>query len=80
MTKRSEQKFKYFKNEKSFFSEINNIFIIFKGLSVIRNSLRPESAPLKSIRTIIPSKLYHAKHEDIKISEFFLLILKICIF
>ena len=40
MTKKSEQKCKYPQNKKKF-------FIIFKRLSVVRNSLRPESGRLK---------------------------------
>ena len=34
MTKKSRQKFKYRENEESFYDEIKNIFIIFKGLSL----------------------------------------------
>ena len=45
MTKKSRLKLKYLENEKSF-------FIIFKGLSVVSNSLRLESAPLKLIMLI----------------------------
>ena len=40
------QKLKYLENEKSFLDEIKNIFHLFKGLSVAKNCLRPESAPL----------------------------------
>ena len=46
MTKKSRQKHKYLENEKSFLGEIKSFFIIFKGLSVAKNCLRPESAPL----------------------------------
>ena len=46
MTKKSKQKFKYLENEKSFWGEIKNIFFVFKGISVVKNCLRPESAPL----------------------------------
>ena len=46
MTKISRQKFTYLENEKSFRGEIKSIFVIFKGLSVVKNCLRPESAPL----------------------------------
>ena len=44
MTKKPEQKFKYLENEKSFKAEIKSFFVIFKGLSVAKNCLRPESA------------------------------------
>ena len=48
MTKNSRQKLKDLENEKSFWSEINHhLFIIFKGLTVVKNYLRPKSAPLK---------------------------------
>ena len=40
MPKSSRQKFKYLKNEKSFWDEIKSIFH--------QNRLRPESAPLKT--------------------------------
>ena len=46
MTKKSRQKLKYLENGKSFQGEIKAFFIIFKGLSVAKNCLRPESAPL----------------------------------
>ena len=46
MTKNSRQQFKYLKNKKNFYSEIKAFFIIFKGLPVATNCLRPESAPL----------------------------------
>ena len=46
MTKRSRKKLKYLENEKCFRSEIKAFFIIFKELSVAKNFLRPESAPL----------------------------------
>ena len=49
ITKKSIQKFKYFKNKKSFSHEIKSIFIIFKGFSVVRNCLRPESGRLRII-------------------------------
>ena len=48
MTKKSRQKVKYLENKKSFLVEIEVAFlIIFKGLLVAENLLRPESAPLK---------------------------------
>ena len=47
MTKTSRQKLKYPENEKSLLVEIRSIFIIFKWLSVVKNCLRPESAPLR---------------------------------
>ena len=40
MTKNSRQKLKYLEKEKS--------FIIFKGFSIVKNYLRPESVPLKT--------------------------------
>ena len=46
MAEKSRQKFKYLENEKSFYGEIKKIFIIFKGLSVAKNCLRSETAPL----------------------------------
>ena len=46
MTKNSEQKLKYLKNEKSFQGELKTFFIILKELSVAFNSVRPESVPL----------------------------------
>ena len=48
MTKKSRQKLKYLDKEKSFLGEIKSIFHHFsiKGLSVAKNCLRPESAPL----------------------------------
>ena len=39
-----KEKFKYLEN---------NIFIIFKGLSVAKNCLRPESAPVKIVISCI---------------------------
>ena len=40
MTKKSREKLKYLRNKKYFLSFLN-------GLSVVKNSLRPENAPLK---------------------------------
>ena len=48
MTKKSRQKLKYPKSENTFWGEIKTIFHYFKGLSVIKYFLTPESAPLKS--------------------------------
>ena len=48
MTKNAKQKLKYLKNEKSFPVEKKTFFIIFKGLSVAKNYLRPESAQSKA--------------------------------
>ena len=45
MTKKSKQKLKYLQNENSLLGEIKSFFIIFKGLSVAKNRLRPASAP-----------------------------------
>ena len=39
------QKLKYLENEKSFWGEIKSIFHHFKGLSIAKNCLWPESAP-----------------------------------
>ena len=50
MTKKSRQKLTYLENEKSFRGKIKGIFIIFKGLSVLKSYLEPESAPLKQKR------------------------------
>ena len=47
MSKKSVQKLKYLENEKSFWGEKKAFFIIFKGLSVVKSRLRPESAPLR---------------------------------
>ena len=47
MTEKSRQKFKYAENEKRFSGEIKTTFIIFKGLSVAKNYLRPEIASLR---------------------------------
>ena len=46
MTKKSRQKVKCHENEKSFTGKIKSILIIFKGLSVAKNCLRPESVSL----------------------------------
>ena len=46
MTKEPREKPRYLENEKSVEGEIKSIFIIFKGLSVAKNCLRPESALL----------------------------------
>ena len=46
MNKKSRQKLQYLENGKSFLGEINIIFHPFKGLSVAKNCLRPESVPL----------------------------------
>ena len=47
--KSSEQKLKYLKNEKVIYGEKKSFFVILKGLSVVRNCLRPESAPLTTL-------------------------------
>ena len=46
MTKNSEQKLKYLKNEKSFQGELKTFSIILKELSVAFNNVRPESVRL----------------------------------
>ena len=50
MVKKSGEKSKYLENEKSFRLEIKSIFHHFKGLSVAKNCLRPESAPLMFVK------------------------------
>ena len=40
------------------------IFIIFKGLSIIRNCLRPESGPLNNTLKNTFSVLQHLEKED----------------
>ena len=46
MTIKSRQKIKYLENEKSFQGDTkSNFFIIFKGLLVVKNDLKPESVP-----------------------------------
>ena len=52
ITKKSEQKIKYSKNEKNFKGEIKACFIIFKGFSVAR-CIRPDSAFLKNYSHIV---------------------------
>ena len=47
MTKKWRLKFKYLENKSSFKVKWKVYFIIFKELSVPKNCLRPESAPLK---------------------------------
>ena len=47
--KKLRQKLKYLQNEKSFWGEIKRFFIIFKGISVVKNCLRRVSAPLKQL-------------------------------
>ena len=43
ITRESTQKFKYLDNKKNDEAEIKTFFIIFKGLSVAKNCLRPEN-------------------------------------
>ena len=43
LARNSRQKNKYLENENSFWGEINSTFIIFKGLSVAKNCLKPGS-------------------------------------
>ena len=60
MTKNSRQKFKYLENERAFKVKQKAFSIIFKGLSVIKNCLRPESVSLKShiqIKQSVTAKL-----------------------
>ena len=60
MTKKSRQKLKYLENEKSIGMKQKAFFINFKGLSVAKNCLRPESAPLSMhllLEKIFPKKL-----------------------
>ena len=49
MTKNSRQKSKYFENQNKFQGQKRAFFIIFKGLSVAKNYLRPDKVPLKAI-------------------------------
>ena len=44
MIKKSSQKLKYLENKRAFKVKLKAFFIFFKGLSVIKNCLRPESA------------------------------------
>ena len=44
---KSRQKLKYLENGKSVWGEIKSIFHHFKGLSVAKKCLRPDSAPLR---------------------------------
>ena len=46
MTKDSRQKLNILRTKRAFDMKQKKIFIIFKGLSVAKNCLRPESAPL----------------------------------
>ena len=46
MTKKSRQNLKYLEKKKSFEMKSKVFFIIFKGLSIAKNCLRSESAPL----------------------------------
>ena len=65
MTKKSRQKFKHPKNEKSFNGEIKSIFHHFKGLSVAKNCLRAEDAPLKySVSKEIPRFFHKGSNYD----------------
>ena len=56
MTRNSEQKLKYLKNEKSFQGELKTFFIILKELSVASNSVRPESVPLIRLLILVSIK------------------------
>ena len=74
MTKKSRQKLKYLENERSFWGEIKIIFHHFKGLTVVKNCLRPEGTPLINIVAIlmVPAKmatlgLIKRKYFEIKI-------------
>ena len=59
MTKKSRQKLKYIENKKSFLMwNKKTFFIIFKGLLVAKNFLKPESAPLKQKGSICDT-LFH---------------------
>ena len=46
MTKKLREKFKYLENKKSFYKKQQTFLIIFKGFSVAKYCLRPESVPL----------------------------------
>ena len=64
MTKKSKVKLKYLENKKSFLrSNKKAFFIIFNGLSVVKNCVIPESAPLKmnlknKVLKMLMKKLY----------------------
>ena len=47
ITKKSRQNLIYLEKERSFWDKIKIFFIIFNGLSVAKNRLKPESVPLK---------------------------------
>ena len=62
INKKSAQKCKYFKNQKSFKHEIKSVFNDFKGLSIVRNCLRPESRPLNG--------LFWTNHDTLMLTQF----------
>ena len=49
MAKKSRQKLEYLRMKRAFELKQKAFFIIFKGLSVSKNCLRPESAPLSQV-------------------------------
>ena len=65
MTKMSRQKLKYIENEKSFRGEIKSIFTIFKGLSVAKNCIRPDSAPLSRRSIILTASVNKTHHVQV---------------
>ena len=70
MTKESRQKLNILRTKKVFDMKQKTFYIIFKGLSVAKNCLRPESAPLNDsslkgilMRIFVFSKLPHYSHK-----------------
>ena len=62
----SRQKLKNLENEKRFCAEMKNIFHHFKGLSVVKNCLRPDSVPL-SRRSLLLQHVSPRNQEKCKI-------------
>ena len=76
-TKKSRQKLKYLENEKSFWRKKNAFFIVFTGLSVAKNCLRPESGLLKYLQ------MTHCFFQKLKTKLFLILnsiTIEICFF
>ena len=48
MTKKPRQNLKILRTKRAFEVKLKAFFFIFKGLLVVKNCLRPESAPLRS--------------------------------
>ena len=71
MTNKSIQKFKYLENEKS------SSFIIFKRLSIVKNCLRHESAPLKILYQNSKFRQFGAKKYQIHLKMYTLVNMKV---